>query len=80
MENFYSDFIGAVANITEEDRDRNLWTLEKTPTSLNLGDWTPSVPAVDQVAKIRDILSLHPLGMSPESTKLAKDAFTTLKA
>ena len=37
------------------------------------------VPAVDQVAKIRDNLSLHPLGMVPESTKLAKDAFSTLK-
>ena len=34
VENFYSDFTGAIANIKEEDRDRNLGTLEKTPTSL----------------------------------------------
>jgi hypothetical protein len=35
---------------------------------------------LDQVAKIRDNLSLHPLQMVPESVKLAKDAFDTLKS
>ena len=34
VENFNSDFIGAIDNLKEEDRDRNLGTLEKTPTSL----------------------------------------------
>ena len=49
---------------------------EKTTRALRIN----KVPAVDQVAKIRDNLSLHPLSMVPESTKLAKDAFSTLKS
>ena len=38
------------------------------------------VPAVDQVAKIRKVLSGHPLNMVPESVKTAKAAFSTLRS
>ena len=33
---------------------------------------------MDQVAKIRGVLSGHPLHLGPESVKLAKSAFDTL--
>ena len=38
------------------------------------------VPLIDQVAKIRATLSGHPLSKVPESVKLAKDAFKTLRS
>ncbi len=38
------------------------------------------VPAVDQVAKIRKVLSGHPLNMVPESIQTAKAAFDTLRS
>ena len=41
---------------------------------------TNKVPAVDQVAKIRDNLSLHPLQVVPESVKSTKDAIATIKS
>ena len=41
--------------------------------------WTNRVPAVDKVTKIRQHLSGHPLLMVPDSVKLAKSAFDTLK-
>ena len=41
---------------------------------------TNRVPAIDQVAKIRQHLSGHPLLMVPDSVKLAKSAFETLKS
>ena len=34
LENFYPDFISAIINIKEQDRDRNLGTLDKTLSSL----------------------------------------------
>ena len=41
---------------------------------------TNKVPAIDQVAKIRSVLSGHPLSMVPESVKLAKSALDTLRS
>ena len=38
------------------------------------------VPLIDQVAKIRESLSGHPLDLIPESMKLAKVAFQTLRS
>ena len=40
---------------------------------------TNKVPSLDQAAKIRDMLSGQPLNMVPESVKLAKFAFDTLR-